>query len=97
MLNSIPLLEPSVANPETQIGRWMVVIFNNDHNSFDQVIDALVRATGCTTDEAAIEAWEAHTYGSASVHFAAQSECERVAVVISRVGIQTEVRPEWDD
>ncbi|MCO5295963.1 MAG: ATP-dependent Clp protease adaptor ClpS [Fimbriimonadaceae bacterium] len=75
----------------------MVVIHNNDHNSFDEVIDALIRATGCGVEEASIEAWEAHHYGKAPVHFAEQQECSTAAVVIARVGIVTEVVPEWTD
>lgn len=97
MPNSNPTLEPSVSLPESRVGRWMVVIFNNPHNTVDEVIDILIRATGCSFDEASIETWEAHNLGSAAVHFAAQAECERVAGMISKIGVQTEVRPEWDD
>lgn len=75
----------------------MVVIHNNDHNSFDEVIDALIRATGCGVEEAAIEAWEAHHYGKAPVHFAEQTECSEAAGVIATIGVHTEVLPEWND
>jgi ATP-dependent Clp protease adaptor protein ClpS len=95
-----PVLEPEVdGNPSNGAGgnRWMVTIFNNDTNSFDEVIGILMRATGCDMEEAAIEAWEAHHYGKAPVHFAGQKECTEIAVLISSIGVQTEVEPEWQD
>lgn len=75
----------------------MVVIFNNQTNTFDEVILALMRATGCDKAEAEIEAWEADHYGKAPVHFATKAECEQVASVISSIGVKTEVLPEWED
>jgi ATP-dependent Clp protease adaptor protein ClpS len=75
----------------------MVVIFNNETNSFDEVISVLMEATGCGIEEAAIEAWEAHTYGKAPVHFADRQTCTNAAALISTIGVKTEVAPEWDD
>jgi ATP-dependent Clp protease adapter protein ClpS len=75
----------------------MVVIFNNDTNSIDQVIEILMRATGCDAQEAYIETWEAHTYGKAPVHFSSRDECEQAAAIISSIGVATEVAPEWED
>lgn len=89
------ILEPEVQGPQTGGNRWMVVIFNNDTNSMDDVIEVLMRATGCDMEEAYIEMWEAHTYGKAPVHFAAQSECEDAAGIIRTIGVKTEVSREW--
>ena len=91
------LIDPRTHGPDVSTGRWMVVIFNNDYTPFDVVILALVRATGCTMEEAEIEAWEAHTFGKAPVHFASKQECESAATVISSIGVKTEVAPEWND
>jgi ATP-dependent Clp protease adaptor protein ClpS len=91
------LIDPITDGPDVSTGRWMVVIFNNDYTPFDVVILALVRATGCTMEEAEIEAWEAHTFGKAPVHFASKQECESAATVISSIGVKTEVAPEWND
>jgi len=75
----------------------MVVIYNNDTNSMDEVIEVLMLATRCEYDEAIIEMWEAHTFGKAAVHFASKSECEDAALIISSVGVKTEVAKEWND
>lgn len=90
-------LAPDVIERGTLTGRWMVVIYNNDVNTVDEVIAILMRATGCSVDEAAIETWEAHTFGKAQVHFAGRTECEVVAAMIGSIGVKTEVRPEWED
>ena len=63
----------------------------------DEVVEVLMRATGCDAEEAAIEMWEAHTYGKAPVHFASREECEAAAGTIASIGVRTEVQPEWDD
>ncbi len=91
------LLELQPSNPSTQLGRWMVVIFNNEYNSLDEVIEVLMMATGCNLDEAQIETWEAHHYGKAPVHFADRAECEDAAALISSIGVQTEVILEWPE
>ena len=90
-------LQPELLDRDTKAGRWMVVIHNNESNSFEQVIDVLIRATGCDVQEAYIETWEAHTYGKAPVHFAGREECDAAATLIGSIGVKTEVRPEWND
>jgi ATP-dependent Clp protease adapter protein ClpS len=86
-------LRPS--SPETSEGRWMAVIFNNDTNSMEEVIEALMRATGCDLEEASIEAWEADHYGKAPVHFASHEKCQEVCNCLGRIGLKTEVTQEW--
>ncbi len=91
------VLEPDLSSGETGAGRWMVVIYNNESNSMDEVIDILMIATQCDQQEAAIEMWEAHTFGKAPVHFASKEECDTAAAIISSIGIKTEVSKEWND
>ena len=88
---------PEISDGATGRGRWMIVIYDNDTNSMDEVVSVLMRATGCDEEEAAIEMWEAHTYGKAPVHFASREECETAAGTIAAIGVRTEVAPEWDD
>jgi len=88
---------PTYTPDPVHVGRWMVVIFNNDTNSFDEVIDVLIEATGCDNSEAAIEAWEAHHYGKAPVHFSSRDDCQVAADIINAVGVKAEVSLEWED
>ena len=77
--------------------RFGVIIFDNDTNTVDEVVAILLQATNCPVDEAVIEMWEAHTYGKSWVHFSSEEECNRVAEVIARIGVTTDVRKEWAD
>ncbi len=78
-------------------GRWMTVIFNNDHTELDMVVLTIMVATKCDAVEAEIEAWEAHTYGKAPIHFSSEQECNQVARVMQSIGVKTEVCLEWED
>jgi ATP-dependent Clp protease adapter protein ClpS len=91
------LLEPEVIESTAGYGRWMVVIFNNEINTVEDVMAVLMKATGCSEQEAFTETWEAHTFGKAPVHFADRVECEIVATMISTIGVKTQVRREWED
>lgn len=92
-----PVLDPEAIDDVSKSGRWMVVMFNNPLNTFDEVIMIVMIATQCDQDEAELETWEAHLRGKAPVHFAIKEECERVSKIISSIGVVTEVLPEWND
>ena len=96
-LNSLPLIEPKIDDSAAKQGRWMVVIYNNDTCSMDEVVEILMAATGCDIQEAYIEMWEAHTFGKAPVHFSSKSECDEAGRIISSIGVQIDVCPEWKD
>ena len=75
----------------------MAVIFNNDTNSMDEVVEILMVATLCDLEEASMEAWEADAFGKAPVHFASHDECVRICGTLGTIGLKTEVSKEWKD
>lgn len=80
---------------ETQVDPpWLVKVFNNEHNTYQEVMVILMLATDCDEDEAYIETWEIDHLGSSIVHSADETECQRVAEVISTIGIRVEVYQE---
>lgn len=79
---------------DTGLGEHVVIVYNNDHNTYDEVIDILQRATGCTLEEAWIETWEIDHLGQSVVHHGSEEECERAAGIIRTIGIYVEVRQE---
>jgi ATP-dependent Clp protease adapter protein ClpS len=91
------VLQPEIIDSGTGSGRWQVVIFNNDYTPYKDVIEILMRSTGCGLEEAAMETWEAHTFGKTPVHFSNRNECEIVAIMISSIGLKTEVSREWNE
>ncbi len=73
---------------------WIVTVFDNPKNTWDQVMNILIEATGCTFDEAHIETWEIDRLGKSVVHHGDQEECEQAARIIARIGIRVEVSSE---
>lgn len=71
---------------------WQIIIHNNNHNSFDEVIEVLVKATECTVEKAAYYAHTVHTCGSCVVYQKDREQCELRAKVIEEIGLETTVQ-----
>lgn len=70
---------------------FIVIVYDNDVNTWDEVVTVLQRATGCTLEEAEIETWEVDNLGKSVVHHGSREECERAAGIIRTIGIRVEV------
>lgn len=70
---------------------YIVIVFDNPVNTFDEVIRILQKATGCSLQEAEMETWEVHHTGRSVVHHGDQAECERAAGIIATIGIRVAV------
>ncbi|HEY3283273.1 MAG TPA: ATP-dependent Clp protease adaptor ClpS [Armatimonadota bacterium] len=75
---------PKLATP------WVVVLYNCDCHTFDDVILQLQKATGCSLQEAELIAEEAHMLGRAIAFSGEADDCERVATVLRSIGLQVE-------
>ena len=80
--------------PGTGDGEFVVIVFDNPVNTFDEVEDILQQATGCSRREAKMETWEVHHLGKSVVHHGSDTECQRAASIIRTIGISVEVRKE---
>lgn len=91
-----PVLDPDLSHDTGQGkgGGWIVTVYNNDHNTYQEVIAILVLATRCTAEEAYIEAWEIDHYGHSVVHRASESACQAAAEIIATIGIKVEATPD---
>jgi ATP-dependent Clp protease adaptor protein ClpS len=72
-------------------GPWVVILYNCECHTFDDVIEVLCIATGCTVDQAAALALKVHTEGRAIVFDGERDECERVTEIIASVRLQVEM------
>ena len=93
---TLPGLEPELED-EVSVGGdggWVVTVFDNDYNTWDEVVMILMRATGCGIEEANMETWEVHHLGKSVVHHGAKDECKRAAAVITSIGIHVTVTKE---
>lgn len=88
--------EPGLLNQPQELGSssWIVTVYNNDHNTYDEVMTVLIVATGCTAREAFIETWEIDHLGKSVVHQSGENECLQIAEIISTIGIRVEVTEE---
>ena len=75
----------------TSSEEWIVIVYDNDTNTYEQVINILIEATGCSLEEAELETWEVDHLGKSVVHHADKLECERAAAIIRRIGIEVAV------
>ena len=75
-------------------GGWIVTVYNDEDHSYKQVIDILMKATGCGLEEAQIETSEVDMLGKSVVHLAGEEECKKVAEIIGSIGLQVEATPD---
>lgn len=94
--SGIGVVEPDLQQVEstTRGETWIVTVFDNAVNTYEEVMTVLMLATGCTSDEAYIEAWEIDHFGFCVVHRSDESDCKGVADVVSVIGIKVEATPE---
>jgi len=96
-LMSSPGVIESPERMESQGGNgqhWIVTVYNNEYNTWDEVVGILMAATGCPEDEADMETWEVDNLGKSVVHHGEQQVCEEAAGIIAQIGIRVEVSEE---
>jgi ATP-dependent Clp protease adapter protein ClpS len=71
-------------------GPWIVILYNCECHTFDDVEMILQKATGCSLEKAQAIAMEVHTKGRAICFSGTQEECERVAKIIASIRLQVE-------
>jgi len=93
---TLPTIEPELEDDlgAAGDGGWVVTVFDNDYNTWDEVVGILMKATACTIEEAHMETWEVHHLGKSVVHLGGQEECKRAAAIISTIGIRVTVTKE---
>lgn len=71
-------------------GPWVVILYNCDCHTFDDVIEILIKATNCTAEKALGIAIEVDSKGRAICFDGSREECERVAGIIASIRLQVE-------
>jgi ATP-dependent Clp protease adapter protein ClpS len=72
-------------------GSWQVILYNDNHNAFDNVVLWLQKSTGCSQDRASDIAATAHTTGRAVCYGGDREKCHQVAAYLRGKGLQVEV------
>ena len=95
--------EPEPATPETDVAveeeteeridePWSVILYNDEVHTFDEVINQLIKATGCSSSEAEKLAWTVHTEGKATVFEGPFEECFEVQSILREIQLVTEIK-----
>jgi ATP-dependent Clp protease adapter protein ClpS len=83
----MPELDEDVATKLTS----RVILFNDEWHSFEEVIEQIIKATGCSFDKAEDLTWEVHTAGKAAVFEGEMNECLRVSNVLEEILLRTQI------
>lgn len=70
---------------------FKVILFNDDWHTFDEVINQLIKAIGCTIEQARGYAFEVHVKGKAIVYNGMLEECLKVSSVLEEIELNTQI------
>lgn len=71
--------------------KWQIILFNDNYNHFEVVIDALQNAVKCSREVAETIAFKAHNSGKASCFVGDKFSCEQVASVLLAYKLTCEI------
>jgi ATP-dependent Clp protease adaptor protein ClpS len=81
---SSPDVRPNIDQP------WVVILYNDDIHSFDEVVFQVQKATGFELAAAVTITLAAHLDGRAITYDGTLQDCERVAGVLRQIRLQVE-------
>lgn len=84
-----PDLAPEIGAPGLD-KPYIVIVYNDDYHTFDEVIIQLQKATAYSLEKAEALAVEIDGKGRAIVFAGEAEECERVACVLREIKLQVE-------
>lgn len=71
---------------------WRVILYNDDIHTFDEVINQLIKATGCNLAKAEEITLQVHNEGKATAYEGDFEECLRVDSVLKEIQLVTEIK-----
>ena len=71
---------------------WRVILYDDDIHTFDEVINQLIKATGCDISKAEEITLKVHNEGKATAFEGDFEECLRVDSVLKEIQLVTEIK-----
>lgn len=68
-----------------------VILYNDEWHTFEEVIEQIIKATGCSFDKAEDLTWEVHNSGKAMVYEGDMGDCLRVSTVLEEIQLRTQI------
>ena len=70
---------------------YRVFLFNDDHHTFDEVIEQLIKAINCSYEKARSFAFEVHVKGKAMVFSGNMQSCLKVSSILEEIALHTQI------
>jgi len=70
---------------------FKVILYNDDHHTFDEVIAQLIKAVRCSFEKARDFAFEVHVKGKAIVFTGDITKCLQVSGVLQEIELHTQI------
>jgi len=87
----LAVLEPELGEPDDGSGGYRVILYNDEIHGQDEVIEQVIKATGCDVEKAVHIMLEAHDKGRAICFKGGRGKCHEVARVLREIRLQCEV------
>jgi len=71
---------------------WQLILFDDDVHTFDEVINQLIKALGCSVGKAEEITLKVHNEGKALVYEGAFEECLKINSVLQEIQLITEIK-----
>lgn len=71
---------------------WRLILYNDEEHSFDEVINQLIKALGCSVSHAEEITWKVHSDGKALVYEGTFEECLKINDVLQEIELLTEIK-----
>jgi hypothetical protein len=68
-----------------------VILFNDEWHTFEEVIEQIIKATGCSMGRAEYLTWQVHSQGKANVYEGDFGRCVRVSGVLEEISLRTHI------
>lgn len=71
---------------------WRLILYDDDVHTFDEVINQLIKALGCSVAEAEELTYKVHEEGKATVYEGLFEECLKINSVLQEIQLITEIK-----
>ena len=71
---------------------WRVILYDDDIHTFDEVINQLIKALGCSVEKAEEITMKVHNEGKATAFEGTFEECLKVNSVLQEIQLVTEIK-----
>lgn len=68
-----------------------VILFNDEIHTFDEVINQIIKATGCPLPKAEKLTWEVHNDGKAVIYEGEFARCMTVSGILEEIKLMTQI------